>query len=60
MHSAHARRSLRLINDSGAISAASAWLRTLGDTFELGSELVFRLDLCVSELIANKIGRAHV
>ena len=30
MHSAHARRSLRLINDSGAISAASAWLRTLG------------------------------
>jgi serine phosphatase RsbU (regulator of sigma subunit)/anti-sigma regulatory factor (Ser/Thr protein kinase) len=58
MHSAHARRSLRLINDSGAISAASAWLRTLGDTFELGSELVFRLDLCVSELIANIVSYA--
>jgi serine phosphatase RsbU (regulator of sigma subunit)/anti-sigma regulatory factor (Ser/Thr protein kinase) len=58
MHSAHARRSLRLINDSGAISAASAWLRTLGDSFELGSELTFRLDLCVSELVANIVSYA--
>lgn len=58
MHSAHARRSLRLINDSGAISAASAWLRTLGEAFELGSELVFRLDLCASELVANIVSYA--
>ncbi|OYW27915.1 MAG: hypothetical protein B7Z51_08545, partial [Methyloversatilis sp. 12-65-5] len=58
MHSAHARRSLRLINDSGAISAASAWLRTLGDSFELGSELTFRLDLCASELVANIVSYA--
>jgi sigma-B regulation protein RsbU (phosphoserine phosphatase) len=58
MHSAHARRSLRLINDSGAISAASAWLRTLGDSFELGSELTFRLDLCASELVANIVNYA--
>jgi phosphoserine phosphatase RsbU/P len=58
MHSAHARRSLRLINDSGAISAASAWLRTLGEHFELGSELVFRLDLCASELVANIVSYA--
>ncbi|WP_018412590.1 SpoIIE family protein phosphatase [Methyloversatilis thermotolerans] len=58
MHSAHARRSLRLINDSGAISAASAWLRSLGDTFDLGSELVFRLDLCASELVANIVNYA--
>lgn len=58
MHSAHARRSLRLINDSGAISAASAWLRTLGDSFDLGSELVFRLDLCASELVANIVSYA--
>lgn len=58
MHSAHARRSLRLINDSGAISAASAWLRTLGESFELGSELAFRLDLCASELVANIVSYA--
>lgn len=58
MHSAHARRSLRLINDSGAISAASAWLRALGEAFELGSELVFRLDLCASELVANIVSHA--
>jgi len=58
VHSAHARRSLRLINDSGAISAASAWLRTLGDNFELGSELTFRLDLCASELVANIVSYA--
>jgi anti-sigma regulatory factor (Ser/Thr protein kinase) len=50
--SADAHR-LTVTGDASAVATASAWIRSLGNHAELPPGDVFRLDLCVSELVAN-------
>jgi serine phosphatase RsbU (regulator of sigma subunit)/anti-sigma regulatory factor (Ser/Thr protein kinase) len=44
---------MTVTGDSSAVATASAWVRSLGNHTGLLPGDVFRLDLCVSELIAN-------
>ena len=44
---------LTVTGDAAAVATVSAWVRSLGNEAQLLPADVFRLDLCVSELIAN-------
>jgi len=44
---------LTITADASAIAAASAWIRALGARLQLPPGDVFRLDLCVTELVTN-------
>lgn len=44
---------LKLTADLSAVAASSAWIRSLGGRLPLAPGDVFRLDLCVTELITN-------
>ena len=44
---------LRVTADGPAVAAASAWTRSLAARLHLAPPDVFRLDLCVTELVTN-------
>jgi phosphoserine phosphatase RsbU/P len=46
--------------DASAVSAASAWVRSLGNQLQLRDGDVFRLDICVTELVTNIASYGYV
>lgn len=41
-----------------AVTEASAWIRALGNDLRLDPEQVFRVDLCVTEIVTNAVNHA--
>jgi serine phosphatase RsbU (regulator of sigma subunit)/anti-sigma regulatory factor (Ser/Thr protein kinase) len=56
---AEATRQLTLRSELAAVGAASDWIRALGAEFALLPDDVYRLDLCVAELLANVASYAY-
>lgn len=52
-------RTLTLLCDLGAVASSSAWARGSCAEFDIPPDDVHRLDLCISELLANIVSYAH-
>jgi phosphoserine phosphatase RsbU/P len=50
---------LTVAADAAAAAAASAWARALGARLGLGERDLYRLDLCVTELVTNVASYAY-
>jgi anti-sigma regulatory factor (Ser/Thr protein kinase) len=50
---------LTVAADAAAASAASEWARALGARLGLGERDVYRLDLCITELVTNVASYAY-
>jgi anti-sigma regulatory factor (Ser/Thr protein kinase)/CRP-like cAMP-binding protein len=54
-----AARRLVLASDADPVVGASAWVRALGDELELTQADLFRLDLCITEVVSNVVEHAY-
>jgi serine phosphatase RsbU (regulator of sigma subunit)/anti-sigma regulatory factor (Ser/Thr protein kinase) len=52
-------RTLTLLCDAGAVASASAWARGSCAELDVAEDDVYRLDLCVTELLTNIVSYAH-
>jgi anti-sigma regulatory factor (Ser/Thr protein kinase) len=51
---------LRVEADAAGVGAASAWIRALAEGLGFGADDVYRLDLCLSEVVTNVVDHSGV